>query len=198
MSYLVEQLPHCDLLRLSLSTGWFVLSAWQVVQTLGFERQSSLSLLRVGCFAFFIWFCWEWSPSLSMGRPDLSLMFAFGCRKTYHSQAKFALSSKLCLFLFGPVFQLMYVPNGKVWCSLQHQTLPFFLDSSVFNILLYIDSSSSSTNTLLLLLLCRSTNIRRYSILLKIAQYYGQFISENVLGLLNDAYIYQFGQVLSM
>ena len=31
MSYLVEQLPHCDLLRLSLSTGWFVLSARQVV-----------------------------------------------------------------------------------------------------------------------------------------------------------------------
>jgi len=28
---LVEQLPHCDLLRLSLSTGWFVLSARQVV-----------------------------------------------------------------------------------------------------------------------------------------------------------------------
>ena len=32
MSYLVEQLPHCDLLRLSLSTGWFVLSARQVVR----------------------------------------------------------------------------------------------------------------------------------------------------------------------
>ena len=30
MSYLVEQLPHCDLLRLSLSTGRFVLSARQV------------------------------------------------------------------------------------------------------------------------------------------------------------------------
>ena len=31
MSCLVEQLPHCDLLRLSLLTGWFVLSARQVV-----------------------------------------------------------------------------------------------------------------------------------------------------------------------
>ena len=33
MSYLVEQLPHCDLLRLSLSTGWFVLSARQVIRS---------------------------------------------------------------------------------------------------------------------------------------------------------------------
>ena len=60
MSYLVEQLPYCDLLRLSPLTGWFVLSARQVVRRIGLwscccsfkgrvfsrERESS---------AFFIW-----------------------------------------------------------------------------------------------------------------------------------------------
>ncbi len=59
-TYLVEQLPYCDLLRLSPLTGWFVLSARQVVRRIGLwscccsfkgrvfsrERESS---------AFFIW-----------------------------------------------------------------------------------------------------------------------------------------------
>ena len=49
MSYLVEQLPYCDLLRLSPLTGWFVLSARQVVcsskgfkgRVLAFQSESS-------------------------------------------------------------------------------------------------------------------------------------------------------------
>ena len=75
MSYLVEQLPYCDLLRLSPLTGWFVLSARQVVRRIGLwscccsfkgrvfsrERESS---------AFFIWPSHQRpaTPVLSFGR----------------------------------------------------------------------------------------------------------------------------------
>ena len=44
---MVEQLPHCDLLRLSLSTGRFVLSARQVF--LGRLRMAFFKLLYKLC-----------------------------------------------------------------------------------------------------------------------------------------------------
>ena len=42
MSYLVEQLPYCDLLRLSPLTGWFVLSVRQVVRLRVVEKKAEL------------------------------------------------------------------------------------------------------------------------------------------------------------
>ena len=41
MSYLVEQLPYCDLLRLSPLTGWFVLSVRQVVRLRVVKKKQS-------------------------------------------------------------------------------------------------------------------------------------------------------------
>ena len=52
---MVEQLPHCDLLRLSLSTGRFVLSARQVFcQRLFFFFAQSCRLPGLSVFEIFV------------------------------------------------------------------------------------------------------------------------------------------------
>ena len=51
VSYLVEQLPYCDLLRLSPLTGWFVLSVRQVVRLRVVKKSRVLSLRAIElCF----------------------------------------------------------------------------------------------------------------------------------------------------
>ena len=61
--------------------------------------------------AFFIWLCREWSPSLCMSHLDLSDIWVL---ENLPPQAKFALSSKLCLFYLVQYFNLL----TYVWQSL--------------------------------------------------------------------------------
>ena len=79
--------------------------------------------------AFFIWLCREWSPSLCMSHLDLSDIWVL---ENLPPQAKFALSSKLCLFYLVQYFNLLtYLCMAKFDVLSSIRLCHFYLDSSL-------------------------------------------------------------------
>ena len=146
VSYLVEQLPHCDLLRLSLLTGWFVVSARQVIcGRFGFSvfpfTHSSLS--RVKSKLFLVLFgIWEIHPSPLLPHPLWSLRsghfpesrtFSFGTWEVPERLAMFPVQLLNCFhsLAFKSPYIHTYIWDPDIFLWLLG---PFALSSLVFEI----------------------------------------------------------------
>ena len=138
VSYLVEQLPYCDLLRLS-PFDWMICLVSLTSRPNSWVGKAKFALSLRANFAFFVWSEGEWSPC----PLDLFLF----CQCYFWVSEKLplgkvcSLSSKLCLFYLVRVgvvpqpldlsfLNLTTTTAGKV--CFQQQTLPFFIQSNLF------------------------------------------------------------------
>ena len=113
MSYLVEQLPHCDLLRLSLSTGWFVLSARQVIRA---RLSFFFSADDTPVLNIFLFLGWHIGPQHFLVLPvtHRSLIKSVDCGRIYcnglcgsHTGNTPVLKTKICLDKLIPLHTLL-------------------------------------------------------------------------------------------
>ena len=138
MSYLVEQLPYCDLLRLSLLTGWFVLSAWQVVLIIGLKKKAECFWTFFLKFRVLCLFC----LAKAKGGPTVFGLSAFG-------RVLRTCSDVLCHFYLTKLKEWsrrLWLANNiifrRLWCQKYHPlkrqsasdllrcALPFLFDQS--------------------------------------------------------------------